>query len=327
MMTPIAEAFDVDRARFESDILPAAKPVVLRGLVRDWPLVKAQDPLTFIRNSATNAPVRAIRAPAEVNGRFHYREDIAGFNFESAELPLPAFLDLLQAEGREAQPRALATQAISVSTHLPGLHRAQSMPLLPGTIEPAIWIGNAAKVATHQDNNENIACVAVGRRRFTLFPPSAIADLYIGPLEHTPAGTPISMVHLTAPDLERYPRFSNAMAVAQTTELEPGDAIFIPYHWWHHVESLDPLSVLVNYWWNTASAVDSHPIEALFHAIMAVRDLPEHQRDAWRVAFEHYVFAPDGAVHLAADRRGIRGQLSPAQARGLRRGLAERLGG
>ena len=27
-------------------------------------------------------------------------------------------------------------------------------------------------------------------------------------------------------------------ASAQTAELEPGDAIYIPYFWWHHVRSL-----------------------------------------------------------------------------------------
>ena len=36
-------------------------------------------------------------------------------------------------------------------------------------------------------------------------------------------------------------------------ELAPGDALFIPTLWWHHVESLDQqLNCLVNYWWNGA---------------------------------------------------------------------------
>ena len=324
-MRPIAEAQRVDRASFERDILPAAKPVVMRGLVRDWPLVNAEDPLAYLGRFATGANVRAIRADAREQGRFHYREDMTGFNFENAQLPLPVFFDFLAKEAKAAEPSALAVQAIPIAAQLPGLQRENEMPLLSSTQSPNIWIGSAAKIATHQDAEENIACVAVGRRRFTLFPPEAIASLYIGPIEHTPAGTPISMVHVTAPDHARYPKFAEALAVSQTADLEPGDAIFIPYHWWHHVESLDRVGILVNYWWNDSDWSGALPIEAMFHAIAAVRDLPDHHRTALRAAFDYYVFASHGATHLPPHCRGILGDLSPQQRANLRRELGERL--
>ena len=97
---------------------------------------------------------------------------------------------------------------------------------------------------------ENVAVVAAGRRRFTLFPPSAEPDLYLGPHDPTPAGARISMVHVTAPDLDRFPRYASALDVAQVAELSPGDAIFIPRDWFHHVEALERFNVLVNYWWD-----------------------------------------------------------------------------
>jgi len=62
------------------------------------------------------------------------------------------------------------------------------------------------------------------------------------------------MVHVTAPDLARYPRYAPALEVAQESELAPGDAIFIPHDWYHHVEALDPFNVLVNYWWDAEAA-------------------------------------------------------------------------
>ena len=71
----------------------------------------------------------------------------------------------------------------------------------------------------------------------------------MGPKHPTPAGTPVSMVHVTAPDLTSYPRYKTALAVALEAELKPGDAIFIPADWFHHVETLDSFNVLVNYWW------------------------------------------------------------------------------
>src|SRR3546814_15586302 len=55
-------------------------------------------------------------------------------------------------------------------------------------------------------------------------------------------------------DLAAHPRFIDAMAEAQTVELEPGDAIFIPSMWWHHVEGLADFNILVNYWWRRTPA-------------------------------------------------------------------------
>ncbi|WP_204333426.1 cupin-like domain-containing protein, partial [Proteus mirabilis] len=84
---------------------------------------------------------------------------------------------------------------------------------------------NRTSISTHFDASDNIACVAAGRRRFTLFPPDQTANLYIGPLDHNVAGQPLSMVDMATPDFARFPRFREALAAARTAELEPGDAI------------------------------------------------------------------------------------------------------
>src|SRR5690606_9136816 len=110
-----------------------------------------------------------------------------------------------------------------------------------------VWLSNRIEVATHFDLSDNIAVVALGRRRFTLFPPDATADLYVGPLDHTPAGQPISLPDPLRPDLAAYPRFSATLERARSAELGPGDAIFIPALWWHHVATRDSVNVLVNY--------------------------------------------------------------------------------
>src|SRR3546814_19620038 len=84
---------------------------------------------------------------------------------------------------------------------------------------------NRIRVAPHYDLMENVACCVAGRRRFTLFPPDQLANLYPGPFELTPAGTPVSMVDPFAPDLDRYPRFAEAGTHARGATLEPGEAL------------------------------------------------------------------------------------------------------
>jgi hypothetical protein len=145
--------------------------------------------------------------------------------------------------------------------------------------------------------SNNIACCVVGRRRFTLFPPEQVENLYPGPLDMTPGGQAVSMVDFDAPDFERFPRFKDALAAAQVADLEPGDVLVYPALWWHQVEALDPFNVLVNYWWNAAPGLHGHP-----HEHPAARPAqparPARFREAGLEAlFDYYVFGP-------ADRAG-----------------------
>ena len=175
--------------------------------------------------------------------------------------------------------------------------------------------------------SNNIACCAVGRRRFTLFPPDQISNLYPGPLEPTPGGQVVSMVDLRAPDLERYPRFANALAAAVVADLEPGDVLVYPALWWHNVEALDRFNVLINYWWNPSPRFMDTPMNTLLHALISLRDRPDTEKAAWREMFDYYVFGPAdrAGAHLPEAARGVLGPLDASEARRLRATLLNRL--
>jgi Cupin-like domain len=243
---------------FRAEILVGGQPTVLRGIARDWPLVIAarQDPheaMSMLEASANATLTNVLRADPALEGRFHYAgDDDYSMNFIRGQGNVAGILAGLREQESSYRPFSIAAQAMDAERYFPGLAQTHPMPLVPPGAMPRLWIGNAAKVATHNDPIENVAVVAAGRRRFTLFPPSAEPDLYLGPRHPTPAGARISMVHVTAPDLERYPRFASALEVAQVAELAPGDAIFIPRDWFHHVEALDRFNLLVNYWWDAS---------------------------------------------------------------------------
>ncbi|HEY6048475.1 MAG TPA: cupin-like domain-containing protein, partial [Sphingomicrobium sp.] len=244
-------------AQFRAEILPSGQPAVMRGVARDWPLVTAARAdahrcMALLSARASDALADVLRAEPQEDGRFHYSADGKSLNFVRGQGNLPGLLAGLRDEESADRPCAMVAQGLIAERFVPGFSATHPMPFVPASAEPRLWIGNAAKVATHNDPIDNVGVVAAGRRRFTLFPPEAEANLYMGPAHPTPAGTPVSMVHVTAPDLDRYPRFADALESAQQAELAPGDAIFIPRDWFHHVEALERFNVLVNYWWDSS---------------------------------------------------------------------------
>ena len=274
----------------------------------------------------SGATAGCVVGTPSIHGRFFYRDDMTGFNFGRRDARVTDVVGQLLQQAASDAPLAIAMQSAAIDTVLPGFAEANQLPFLPTSVRPRIWIGNAIEVATHYDANDNIACVVGGRRRFTLFPPDQIANLYIGPLEMTPAGAPVSMVDVEAPDFDRYPRFAAALEAAESGELAPGDAIYIPYFWWHAVRSLDPLSVLVNYWWNDDTE-NAPLIDALLHALVAMGSLSAKRRAIWQGVFDHLVFHANGdpVAHLPETVRGVFGALTAEQRRDLTDHLARSL--
>lgn len=300
------------------------EPAVLRGLVAHWPVVQAaqhgaQGAAEVLRSHWRDATVGVFRMAPDTGGRIAYNADFTGFNFSREFMPFGQVLEHLLAWQDLANPPGLYMGSTTVDVCLPGMRDTHTLNF-PSEEPPlvSLWLGNRVCVPAHQDWPANIACCAAGRRRFTLYPPDAVGDLYVGPLELTPGGQPISLVDTLAPDLQRHPRFAAAQARAQVVELAPGDAIVIPSQWWHQVESLEPLNALVNYWWRRTPEWSDSPVSALWLALATVRDLPRNERDAWRALFNHYVFDADDhtAAHIPAAARGM---LAPFDEPGMRR--------
>jgi Cupin-like domain len=328
-----AEYANVSAAVFESSIKPRGRPAVLRGLVQEWPAVqaglKSSEALAdYLRGFYSGLPAPLFEASAAINGRFLYNEAMDGLNFEARRAPLGAVLDRLLDDAKAPSGAALYAGSVSLPIYFPGLSAANCMPLLRGpSVLESIWIGNRTCIAPHFDNTENLACVVGGRRRFTLFPPEQIGNLYVGPLDLTPAGQPVSLVDVRSPDLERFPRFAEALAAAEVAELEPGDAIYVPALWWHNVEALDGFNVLMNYWWRDVPEFFDSPSGSLLHCLLTIKSLPLDQRQRWKAVFDYLIFQNDepALAHLRPEVRGLFGELTPTNAERIRTLLVKSL--
>jgi hypothetical protein len=318
------------------ELVRLARPVVLHGLIEHWPALAAgrESPAAlngYLKSLDRGIPGPVMEAPASSAGRFGYGPDLREFTFSKRQRGVPETLDRLErqlgqahAPSTTAQPSSsgqafLAIQMLPLATHMPEFLRQNPFPLLP-QVPPLLWLGGPVKTQTHHDRDHNIACVIAGRRRFVLFPPEQVINLYIGPIENPP---PLSLVDLEAPDLARFPRFAAALASAVMCELGPGEALFIPRHWWHHVSSLEPYNALVNYWWGTHAAGLENPYDCFLVALLALKRLPAAERRYWQAMFNAFVFqSDDGAVdHIPAELRGALGNLDA----GTRAALKQKL--
>ncbi len=317
-----------------AELVASGQPAVLKGLVRDWGIVRAgldsdQAAMQYLKSFYNGKPVGYSYGEPQIAGRPFYTEDFSALNCVVKRDRLAEVLDQIETHLLDEHPPTYYVASLLVDSCLPGFREKNDIDLNVQGIEspPTIWIGNRTIASCHYDAPNNIACCVVGRRRFTLFPPDQIFNLYPGPLEPTPGGQAVSVVDFAQPDFGKYPQFREALAAGQTAELEPGDAVFVPSMWWHHVEGLSPFNTLVNYWWSSSPTFVPTPMNALYHALWAIRDRPEREKQAWRDVFEYYVFGPSerSGAHLPEQARGVLGPIDETRARQIRAMLINKL--
>ncbi|HXP64657.1 MAG TPA: cupin-like domain-containing protein [Steroidobacteraceae bacterium] len=302
--------------QFLADVVGPCRPVLLRGLVKTWPIVEAGR----LSPSAVRDHLKPLDAGGEIEaffgapaiaGKYFYTEDLKGFNFERRRMKFAAALEsIVSSVGAPGSP-SIYVGSVPTRDYLPGFAALNPMPLLGPGIPPRVWIGHAANVSAHYDTVDNLACVAAGSRRFTLFAPDSIDKLYVGPIDNTMAGQPVSLAASSIPDREKFPLFEQIKDQSLIAELEAGDALYLPKLWWHKVESTAPFNVLVNYWWDAFRSGPDAPYTSLLLAMITIAERPPAEREAWKAFFDHYVFRRHGhpLAHLPPEQHGLLGSL------------------
>lgn len=307
----------ISSERFMSEIVTGYRPVVMRGQMSGWPAVEnalqSDEALAaYLARMDNGKPLSFMVGPPEIDGRFFYDEELNGYNFQLRSGQLSNLLGHLLRQPRNAQRSAVYAGGAVADDYLSGWQKDNPFPFSATDAQARLWVGNETRISTHMDETHNVAAVVAGRRRFTLFPPEQLDNLYVGPLHITIAGPPVSMVDVDNPNLDLYPRFATALEHGMIADLEPGDAIFIPAIWWHNVRASAPFNVMMNYWWSEPDVGSA--LSAMIMTINAVRDLALPQRRAWQHWFNRFVFDEDAslaAVHLPKHARGFAGPASP----------------
>jgi hypothetical protein len=323
----------------DESIISSKKPVIIRGLVKHWKLVEEgqqsdSSAISYLKSHYNGRPSLACIGPPEIQGRYFYNSQRTQLNYDTQQTTIDDVLDLIEKGFTEKNPTSYYIASNVIDTHFPGF-RAENDLVIPRPdlgcpiedVRTSIWIGNRTTACCHYDASDNLACCVVGKRRFTLFPPDQIGNLYPGPLTPTPGGQALSMVDFTNPDFTKYPKFAEAMKHGQIADLEPGDALYLPSMWWHHVEAQSRFNVLVNYWWSNSAKHMGPAMNVLYHALLSLRDKPEHEKQAWKHIFDYYIFgdANQACEHIPDEARGYLGEIDVTKAKMLRAMLLNKL--
>lgn len=323
-----------------NEIYSSTEPVLLKGLIREWELVRAGlrsnlEAIDYLKSHYNGNLSLVCFGDPSIKGRLFYDDDLSKLNYETKRARIDETLDLILETIDDPEPPAYYIASNHIDTHfLPDFRAKNDIIFNRSSVNlnlrnplASIWIGGPTTASCHYDAPNNIACCVVGKRSFTLFPPEQIHNLYPGPFEPTPGGQAISMVDFRDPDFKKHPRFKDAMEAARIVEMNPGDALYLPPMWWHHVEALSPFNILVNYWWSNSPEYLDTPMHALKHAMLSLRDRPANEKEAWRHVFEYYVFGPKDlpGEHLPAHAKGELGPMDDLTARKLRAYLLNRL--
>ncbi|HZH03120.1 MAG TPA: cupin-like domain-containing protein [Myxococcaceae bacterium] len=280
------------------------RPVVLTGCMEEWALFQAlqgcsSDPerLAVLDGLMKDERVCFQTLPRSARGQYHYRNDLTGPSYETSTdlVPFDNFSGRLRESlsGRSEDYVYMKAHNVSEdSAFFRALGENVLYLLRPEQLDPGVWIGSHGQVVNlHYDDFHNFICMGAGGKRVTLFPPDVMADIYHGPFDLTLGSACASQVRLIDADLERFPRFRRALGEAMVTVLEPGDVLYTPPYWWHHVESFG-FTVMVN---NRVPLMPIEQYEALAEnvtrAIRLFVSAPAEVRQAQAALYARQVFA------------------------------------
>lgn len=243
-----AEAQLIDRVSsetFAEEYLDQNRPAIITDALSDWPAIGKWSPNYFSSTLKTKRVTVAVSSEAQFNYDPNKGVDKDSARYRYAQMDFGRAVSAICEDGPGHEHYYLMQR--SIPDEFPELLQDIKTPAWLDGQQPAINLrfGSGENVTPlHYDHTNNFFAQVYGRKRLTLFDPMQTDFLYPYPLEA--AASHVSFVDLEQPDFEKYPRFCRARAL--TGVIEPGELLYLPAYWWHHVRSLQ-VSISVNFWW------------------------------------------------------------------------------
>ena len=243
-----AEAQLIDRVSsetFAGEYLDQNRAAIITDALSDWDAIGKWSPDYFSSALTTKRVTVAVSSEAQFNYDPNKGIDEESARYRYAQMDFGTAVSAI-CQDRPGHEHYYLMQR-SIPDEFPELLQDIRTPAWLDYQQPAVnlWFGSAQNVTPlHYDHTNNFFAQVYGRKRLTLFDPMQTDLLYPYPLEAS--ASHISFIDPEQPDFENYPKFRQACAL--TGVIEPGELLYLPAYWWHHVRSLQ-ISISVNFWW------------------------------------------------------------------------------
>jgi hypothetical protein len=248
---PIDIREELDAETFVKEYLRKNKPVVLRGAAKEWACVKNWTP-DFLDKRYGEDTIPIIDASPDTNEEIQYthkevkfKEVIAGMKKGDNDL-YSRFNDLL---GNHTELR----DDIDMNWFLKRREK-----IVSGKVFQCFIGGATTYTHIHSAIQSNFFVEVFGKKRWLLFPPSY--NQYLAPVVE---GRPYfsTLFHPLKPNYDKFPEME--YLDFYDTTLEPGDILYNPPSWWHHVEN-ETMTIGVGFRWTSLTAtLKASPIQLL----------------------------------------------------------------
>lgn len=225
-LAPIPRLENISKKEFKENYVKPQKPVVIKHLVDDWPATKKWD-LDYIKKLAGDKVVPLYDdRPITSNQKF---------NEAHTRMKMAKYIDLL-----EAGPTNYRIFLYHLLKEVPELQKDFDFPDLGirflKQLPTLFFGGENAKVFMHYDiDYANIMHFHFhGKKQCIIYPPSESKYLYKVP--HALISR--EDIDFSNPDFEKFPALKNAKGFI--TELNHGEALYMPEGYWHQMTYLTP---------------------------------------------------------------------------------------
>lgn len=231
VLQPIEKLETIGSADFQQRFYKAGKPVVLTSLAREWPAYHKWNWDYF----------KEIVGDKKVGIYNNIKSDAyTPINTADDYTTFGEYIDMIR-----SAPAAWRIFLFNIFSHAPQLTEDFTWPdhLMKGFVKrfPMLFVGGASSI-THMhfdiDMSHILHTQFGGRKRVLLFPFKEQHKLYRKPYEV------LSMADFSEyhkgngnPDYQKFPAIRHAKGYEVI--LEPGDTLFMPAGYWHHMEYLD----------------------------------------------------------------------------------------
>jgi hypothetical protein len=223
------------------DIERHGEPLVFTAGIEHWP-ARAKWSFAWLRERHGDviAPVEWLRYQRTPDGRVERVGKVE-------QMRLRDYLDVLVRDDDSLDGGYLIGRDLLVT--LPALRNDTLFPqvqLSERLTERLFFMGpRGAFTQLHYDRALNLHAMIAGRKRWQLYGPDLSQRLR--PARYESSWSVLSE-HDLAPDGGRPEQDPGGVAPDYDFVLEPGEVLYVPYGWWHRVETLSP-AISTNFWW------------------------------------------------------------------------------